>query len=91
MKYRKIEINVPVYEGDWFRTDWLDNYVIQTTKTEDDFLIKANNDGLVTLATHLLALAQPEVSNHIHIHYDPECGLEKESFPLIIEKDDTLK
>ena len=91
MKYRKIEINIPIYEGKRLRTEWEINPVIITVKSDEDFLIKANKDGLVSLAKHLLTLAQDEVSNHRHIHYDPDGDLESGSFSLIIEKDNNLE
>lgn len=46
----------------------------------------ANRDGLVTLAKHLLALAQPDVPSGCHFHFDPGLVLEEGSTGLVIAK-----
>ena len=66
---------------------WEENYVIEVKK-EDDVIIIANNEGLISLAKHLLTLAQEEVPYGVHIHFDQYNSLESESVDLIIEKRD---
>ena len=65
---------------------WEQNYVIEVKKDEDEVVIIANSDGLISLATHMLTLAQEEVPLGTHIHYDKYNSLENESVDLIIEK-----
>jgi hypothetical protein len=84
----KIEVDVPdydpfkgvliVWEEDVFlETDILDNIIIH---------LKGNRNGLISLAKHLLTLAEVNVPTGSHIHYDEWNSLEKGSFQLIIEK-----
>jgi len=49
-------------------------------------VLNANTDGLISLATHLLTLAQPTVPKGSHIHYDAGNELELESKGLTIVK-----
>ena len=46
----------------------------------------ANKAGLISLANHLLTLAQDEVEDGAHIHLDEHNSLEKDSVDFIIEK-----
>lgn len=48
--------------------------------------ILANRDGLISLAQHLLSLAQSEVPPGCHIHYIPGLSLEEDSVPLVIAR-----
>ncbi len=56
----------------------------------NEVLIKANKAGLVTLARHLLTLAEDSIEDRSHLHLDPETGVNAESAPLILEKDINL-
>lgn len=49
-------------------------------------LISANRAGLITLASHLTALAKNPSGSHIHL--DDQNGLEDDSTELVIEKRD---
>lgn len=55
-----------------------------------EVLISANNEGLLSLANHLLTLAQKEVPIGSHIHLDEYNSLEEGSIDLIIEKKETV-
>lgn len=64
---------------------------IKVTLGHNDVILWANKDGLVTLAMHMLALAQPDVPFGCHNHYDRGVVLEDDSENLIItqlEEDD---
>ena len=80
-------INVPEYtpKGS-IRLEWEDNFTIETHLTQNDVLIKANAPGLISLARHLLSMAQPEVPKYYHLHFDDLNSLEPGSCELIIEK-----
>ena len=56
------------------------------TSFDNEILISANKAGLVSLANHLLALAQDDVKIGTHIHFDDLNSLEENSVGLIIEK-----
>jgi len=49
-------------------------------------IVTANPDGLVSLARHLLALAQESVPAGRHIHLDAFNALEDDSVGLILER-----
>ncbi len=87
----KIEINVPKYmpeEG--LQLDWENNFSIKVSKDNNEVTIKANCAGLISLARHLLTLAQQDVPNGSHIHLDENNSLEDGSIDLVIEKDDLI-
>ncbi|MBQ1566539.1 MAG: hypothetical protein IIZ80_01460 [Erysipelotrichaceae bacterium] len=67
------------------KIEWNDGFKIRVSK-EDEVLISANREGLLSLARQLQMLAEePEGS---HIHYDEYSCLEEGSADLIIEKKD---
>ena len=48
--------------------------------------IRANNKGLISLACHLLTLAQSDVPSYAHFHFDDMNSLETGSIELIFAK-----
>jgi len=83
----KIEINVPDYSPDQgLRTDWDYGFLI-TAKVEAGVVsVTANRAGLMSLARHLVTLAQEGVPSGSHIHLDESNSLEDGSCELIFEK-----
>lgn len=55
-------------------------------KSDNEVLISANKQGLISLASHLLSLAQDEITTGTHIHLDEFNSLEDGSCNLVIEK-----
>lgn len=86
MKYEEIVVKVPVSNGVHMRTEWDDYSEILVSKDENVVLIKANQAGLITLARHLLTLAQGSVPPGYHLHYDDYGGLEEGSVEMILER-----
>lgn len=77
-----MEIEVPDIEEGF---QWDDGFEIFVKVDNDDVIIKANKAGLISLARHLLALANDKkLSNHFHL--DEHNSLEDGSAELIIEK-----
>ena len=66
------------------------DYRIKLEITGDhEVLLSANKDGLVSLATHLLTLAQDAVpANSEHFHLTEDDALEDGSVELIVQKMD---
>lgn len=86
----KIEMNVPKYKlKDGLQLVWENNFSIKVV-SDGEVYIKANRAGLVSLARHLLTLAQEEVPNGCHIHLDENNSLEEDSVDLVIERDDFI-
>ena len=86
---KEIKINIPEYD-DAIELIWDDNFKIKTSIPYDMITIEANREGLLSLARHLLLLAQEEVPNGSHFHLDDFNSLENNSVELIISKNDNL-
>ena len=64
---------------------WKDDFSIRVRIEQDSsVVISANEDGLRSLASQLLSLAEGEAGDHIH--YDEWNSLEEGSAELIVEK-----
>ncbi|MBR6553910.1 MAG: hypothetical protein IKT91_04815 [Clostridia bacterium] len=86
---KEIKINIPEYD-DAIELIWDDNFKIKTSIPYDKITIEANREGLLSLARHLLLLAQEEVPNGSHFHLDDFNSLENNSVELIIAKNNNL-
>ncbi|WP_310551910.1 Imm32 family immunity protein [Paenibacillus glufosinatiresistens] len=83
----EIKIKIPNYSKDnGIEFVWEDNFTILAQKNADSIIIKANKEGLHSLAKHLLTLAQNEVPVDTHLHYDDFNSLEDGSCEIIIQK-----
>ena len=63
---------------------WVEGYEIDVKTENGKVLISANREGLLSLASHLITLAQKEGRDHFHL--DEYNGLEEGSAELIVEK-----
>jgi hypothetical protein len=83
----KVVIDVPVYAHSGVFPILEENYVLYVEiDSTNTVLIKANKGGLISLARHLLTLAQDEYPIGSHIHYDETSILEDGSHSLIVDK-----
>lgn len=83
----KITIEIPSYKkSEGFKFNWKDGFEISFTCKNSQGILRANKEGLVSLANHLLNMAQDEIPNDYHIHLDDYGSLEEGSNELIIEK-----
>ncbi|WP_046213468.1 Imm32 family immunity protein [Paenibacillus wulumuqiensis] len=83
----KVQIKINEYqEEQGIRLEWEDNFEIACLIEGDTINIKANNEGLFSLAKHLLTLAQNKIPTGRHLHFDDINSLEEGSATLIIEK-----
>ncbi len=83
----KIIVDINGYcEEEGIKLDWEDDFTISAHIASNSVTISANRDGLVSLAKHLLTLAQKEVPIGRHIHLDDINSLEEGSCEMIIEK-----
>lgn len=82
-----LEKKLPKYSSrDGLRLDWVNDFEIKSNVNEDSMVIKANKEGLLSLANHLANLAQSDVPIGTHIHLDSLNSLEDGSDNIIIEK-----
>lgn len=83
----KQEVEIIKYDSNkGLQLSWENNFSIEVKSEGREVLIVANNEGLISLAKHLLTLAQEEVLQGTHIHLDQYNSLEDGSIDLIIEK-----
>ncbi|GGG05625.1 hypothetical protein GCM10010912_57850 [Paenibacillus albidus] len=83
----EIKINVPAYSSEnGVELDWEENFSISCSVDQETIKISANQQGLISLAKHLLNIAQCEVPIHTHLHFDDYNSLQDGSCDLIIEK-----
>lgn len=80
-------IVVPEFkEGGSLLFEWDDNFEISLNRTTGEVVVAANVPGLISLARHLLTLAQDSVPNGSHLHLSDLAELEDGSGDLILEK-----
>ena len=66
------------------KIEWIDGSKIRVNNDNDEVVISANREGLLSLAGQLTALAEGALGDHIH--YDENNSLEEGSAELIIER-----
>ena len=82
-----VKLEIPEYNNDDGLTiHWENAFTIEVNFNNEITYIKANKEGLVSLAIQLLTLAQDTVEPGRHIHYDYNNSLEDGSSDLVIEK-----
>ena len=79
-----MKIDIPKYDrGSGLQLCWSDDFTIKVTSENDEVVISANREGLISLANHLLNLAQTDVPCGTHIHLDENNSLEDGSQSII--------
>lgn len=79
-------VHVPDYRsGGGLLLSWDENFEIAVSVSGAEVAIKANRAGLVSLARHLLTLAQDEVHEGAHIHLTADQEIESDH-DLILER-----
>lgn len=81
-----IEIYVPNYEGKGLPLEWEGNSVLSVKLVQEDNVVAigGNREGLISLARHLLTLAQENIPTGYHVHFDDQNSLEEGSCELIL-------
>ena len=83
----EIRIDVPNYDPwEGIRISWVDGYEIEAGLEDNGVTIWANKEGLLTLATQMLTLAQDGIPVGHHIHLTNDSGLDERSLDLLIGK-----
>lgn len=83
----EIKFTIPDYSSiNGLQLDWEEDFEIFSSVENDIVTIRANSAGLISLAKHLLTLAQAEVPTGSHIHLDELNSLETDSAEIILEK-----
>ena len=80
----EVEMQIPSYSSDkGIDFFWEGNFRIAVDSDGKSVVIKANKEGLRSLAKHLLTLAQNEVPADSHLHYDDFNSLEDGSWEVV--------
>ena len=66
------------------KIEWISGFEIKAVVNNDEIVISANREGLLSLAKQLTLLADGIPGDHIH--YDESNSLEEGSAKLIIER-----
>ena len=66
------------------KIEWIEDFKIKVIARNNEIVLSANREGLLSLAKHLTALANGVPGDHIH--YDEYNSLEEGSAEMIIEK-----
>jgi len=83
----ELSISIPPFSADrGIEYKWESGFSISIRIEGDIVKLAANRLGLVSLANHLLNLAQDEVPSGYHLHFDEHNSLEDGSAELVIEK-----
>ena len=84
----KVNMNIPDYEGRGIHLEWDENFILRAMVNckNNSVTISGNTEGLISLARHLLTLAQSKVPIGKHLHFDDMNSLEEGSNEMIIEK-----
>lgn len=81
-----MDIHVPNYDDKGFSFVWEEGFSIKCSIDNIGVRIEANKEGLISLARHLLELAQENVPSFAHIHLDEHNSLDDGSTELVIVK-----
>jgi hypothetical protein len=84
----KMEKTVKIgrYDDSGLHLEWYHGFEISVTESQGEVVIRANEAGLISLAQHLLTLAEHAVPAGSHIHMDASRELEDESLDLVLER-----
>lgn len=83
----EIKLEVPEYHpNNGLTYKWENGFDIETKIKEGVIILIANKEGLLSLANHLLNLAQEKIPSGYHLHFDEHNSLEEGSVELIIQK-----
>jgi hypothetical protein len=83
----KITIEIePAQTNGALKLRWISGYEIHSKIQGNEVSIKANKEGLESLAAHLMALAQESINPGHHLHLDSMNSLEDGSCELIFER-----
>ena len=84
---KKVSVSIPDYNpSKGIQYTWEDGFEVQTELDDDSIVIKANKEGLKSLAYQLLTLAELPEDKKSHLHYDEHNSLEEGYIELIIDR-----
>jgi len=83
----EIKVEIPEYDPNTgIKYNWEPGFDIETKYEEGTVIFMANKAGLISLAKHLLNLAQDEIPLSYHLHFNENNSLNEGSVELIVQK-----
>lgn len=82
-----VVLELPDYDGNALDVIWEDNASYTAEVFENDILIKANRQGLISMAKQMLYMAYNDLPLGSHIHYNKFFTKTESKYDLIIEKE----
>ena len=83
----EIKLEIPEYNPEsGINYNWEIGFNIEVKYEEGVVVLMANKAGLISLANHILNLAQDKIPVNYHLHFDESNSLEQGSIELIIQK-----
>lgn len=83
----KVELEIEDYNRQsGLQLKWEQGFTIEVKNEDNEMVIYSNKEGLISLARHLLMLAQDGVKEGTHIHLDKYNSLEEDSVDLVIQR-----
>ena len=79
-------VKIGRYDDSGLHLEWYHGFEISVTESQGEVVIRANEAGLISLAQHLLTLAEHAVPAGSHIHMDASRELEDGSLDLVLER-----
>jgi hypothetical protein len=80
-------VKIGSYSADrGLQLEWSPGFEIDIQAHSGEIVIRANKTGLISLAQHMLTLAEESVPSGTHIHLDASRELEDASLDLVIER-----
>ena len=87
-----MKIKVPKYDENGIDLLWEEGFQINCSIYDDDTAcLEANKEGFISLARHMLEMAQDSVPDSTQIHLDEHNFLEEGSSELIIVRRDNIQ
>lgn len=87
MDYHTIVLKIPKFSPEkGIQLEWEQDFFIRITEEDGTILLSANQQGLRSLAKHLLCLADSAAPINSHLHLDETNALSEGSIELILEK-----
>ena len=87
MKTKTVKIEIPDTEPrNGMHFNWTDGWEFQSTFDHDEVVFAANKEGLLSLANHLINLAQDQFPSGHHFHFDRGVELSDDSVAVVFMK-----
>lgn len=86
-KSKIVEVEIPDDDPrDGFKFNWTDGHEFDSAFEDGELVITANQAGLLSLANHLINLADDKWPSGHHFHFDVGVELDEGAIPVVFVK-----